>query len=169
MRKGLHNNDRTTSTDLPKRPAGKVAPSAGQVRGCAVCGVPLWSSASRYCSIECYRVVQRSVPIGPRFWSKVKKVAGGCWEWAAYRNVDTGYGQFMWAAKYGRNRPVNAHRVAWELTHGDPGDLFVLHKCDNPPCVNPDHLFIGTQLDNMRDAARKGRLSVPHSRKGVSA
>jgi hypothetical protein len=56
-------------------------------------------------------------------------------------------------------RKAKAHRVAWQLENGSPGDLCVLHRCDNPPCVNPSHLFIGTQLDNIRDRTAKGRSS----------
>lgn len=65
----------------------------------------------------------------------------------------------MWRARY--RTPQKAHRVAWELTHGAIADgLFVLHKCDVPLCCNPQHLFLGTQLDNLRDASAKGRLRV---------
>ena len=54
-----------------------------------------------------------------------------------------------------------AHRLAWELTFGPiPDGLHVLHACDNPPCIRPDHLMLGTQRANMRDAGRKGRLGV---------
>ena len=69
----------------------------------------------------------------------------------------------MWRARY--RTPQKAHRIAWELTHGPIADgLFVLHTCDVPLCCNPQHLFLGTQRDNIRDAAAKGRLSVSRSR-----
>jgi hypothetical protein len=90
-------------------------------------------------------------PVAPRFWAKVK-VTEYCWLWTgALRN---GYGRF------GSPPYRYAHRVAWELTNGSPGDLKVLHKCDNPKCVRPDHLFLGTQRDNIRDRAQKGRTAV---------
>lgn len=86
-----------------------------------------------------------------RFWSKVDKTSG-CWVWTASRSGN-GYGQFRLD---GHNRP--AHRLAWELTHGAiPEGAFVLHECDNPPCVRPDHLFLGDQSLNMADMAGKGR------------
>jgi len=86
-----------------------------------------------------------------RFWSKVDK-SGDCWEWTAY--VDkAGYGNFK-----RNNRNGYVHRVSWELTNGEiPKGLCVLHHCDNRKCVNPDHLFLGTQYDNMQDMIEKGR------------
>lgn len=92
--------------------------------------------------------------VAERFWPRVDK-SGDCWEWQGGR-VPQGYGAF-WLD--GRNRP--AHRVAWELTNGPiPSGLFVLHRCDNMPCVRPDHLFLGTQADNMADKTRKGRAAT---------
>lgn len=69
----------------------------------------------------------------------------------------SGYGQLHVAGK-----SVGAHRVSFFLAHGvSPKGLYVCHRCDNPPCVNPDHLFLGTPVDNVRDAKRKGRLAPP--------
>lgn len=128
-------------------------------KACAVCGEPRKRGAGTYCSIECYRTVQRGGSVEGRFWAKVQK-GDGCWLWQGSR-LPEGYGQFAWAARYGRTRPVKAHRVAWELTHGPiPDGLCACHHCDNPPCCNPAHLFLGTHTDNMRDASAKGRLSV---------
>lgn len=101
-----------------------------------------------------------------RFWAKVRRgSASECWPWTGSKLGRDGYGQFGVMTPGGVSRKqlhLYTHRVAWIVTHGEiPPDLCVLHRCDNPICVNPGHLFLGTQLDNMRDAARKGRLSVP--------
>lgn len=93
-----------------------------------------------------------------RFWSKVDR-SGDCWEWQASRSTH-GYGFF------GRDGKVlYAHRVSYEITNGlipkGPKRLHVCHHCDNPPCVRPDHLFLGTASDNLNDAYRKGRIDLP--------
>lgn len=78
-----------------------------------------------------------------------------CWTWTGARNR-VGYGLF-----WGRieKRWLRAHRVSWEMANGPiPDGLFICHHCDNPPCVNPGHLFLGTQKDNMADCAAKGRV-----------
>lgn len=98
--------------------------------------------------------------IAIKFWSKVNKDGsipthmphlGQCWEWIGSVNCKWGYGQF------GTKR-LRAHRVAWVLTNGEiTNNLHVLHKCDNRLCCNPEHLFLGTQQDNIDDKVSKGR------------
>jgi DNA-binding Xre family transcriptional regulator len=86
-----------------------------------------------------------------RFWSKVD-TTGECWLWMGSRRP-LGYG----AVKVG-GRVLHAHRVAYELTHGSiPEGFVVMHRCDNPPCVNPAHLHLGTRSENTRDMHAKGR------------
>lgn len=109
-----------------------------------------------------------------RFWAKVcKRNADECWPWQGSGLGREGYGQFTVTSTGGASRKqlhLYAHRVAWIVTRGDiPQGVSVLHRCDNPGCVNPDHLFLGSQLDNMRDASQKGRLSIARrrNRRGV--
>lgn len=87
-----------------------------------------------------------------RFWPKVDKTCS-CWEWTASKD-SFGYGTFGVT----RRDIQRAHRVSWVFAHGEiPDGLCVLHKCDNPKCVRPDHLFLGTKLDNAIDRMEKGR------------
>lgn len=86
---------------------------------------------------------------------EVPEEIDGCWEWRRRRNAQ-GYGRFNLAG-----RTVMAHRVAFTIAAGPiPDGMFVLHRCDNPPCCNPSHLFVGTTADNARDASAKGRLAA---------
>jgi hypothetical protein len=106
-------------------------------------------------------------PLADRFWAKVVRGApDACWLYQGARLSHNAYGGFaMRSAHDGKWRPHYAHRVAWELTNGPiPDGQWVLHHCDVPHCVNPAHLFLGTQTENMRDASVKGRLSVPKRR-----
>jgi hypothetical protein len=101
--------------------------------------------------------VYRPPEVADRFWSHVQR--GGpdeCWEWQGFRNR-LGYGSAWLGIPH---RPINAQRAAWILTYGDiPSPrVHVCHHCDNPPCCNPAHLFLGSHAENARDMASKGRM-----------
>lgn len=85
---------------------------------------------------------------------RVEISATGCWEWQGAIG-STGYGNTYWRGKY-----INTHKAMWVALHGAPlPGQFVLHRCDNKRCINPSHLFLGTQGDNMKDKADKGRAT----------
>jgi hypothetical protein len=93
-------------------------------------------------------------PLAERFWGKVRKGAG-CWVWTGSR-IPKGYGKIQLGRR--GTSPRFAHRISWELHFGPiPQGLWVLHKCDNPSCVKPSHLFLGTAKDNTSDMMAKGR------------
>ena len=98
---------------------------------------------------------RQSRPVAERFWEKVDQSGGlfACWPWTANRN-SRGYGDRFRVG----DKQYRAHRFAYELTHGPiPDGLLVCHSCDNPPCCNPAHLWLGTAADNHADRNRKGR------------
>ncbi len=99
----------------------------------------------------------KPIPIEERFWPKVdKRGPDECWNWTAGRN-GVGCGALRVSSPPPRRR-VYAHRVSYEMANGPITDgLWVLHKCDNPRCVNPNHLFLGTVKDNSDDMVAKGR------------
>jgi hypothetical protein len=88
-----------------------------------------------------------------RFMSHVHKHDSGCWLWTAYCLKKNGYGFFRTPARH-----ELAHRVSYRLFNGQLDARDVMHKCDTPNCVNPEHLALGTRLENMQDAKRKGRM-----------
>ena len=103
------------------------------------------------------------VPIAIRFWRHVKKTRG-CWLWVGAR-IKGRNGELRYGSIGGGGQGVSArcaHRVSWEIHFGViPNGMYVLHKCDEPACVRPDHLFLGTVADNNHDRDVKGRQKTP--------
>lgn len=111
--------------------------------------------------------VKRPTP-AERFWAKVDKSGGpnACWPWTAHR-LPAGYGTMGMGGH--NTRHALAHRLAWIIENGwIPKGMLVLHYCDYPPCVNIRHLYLGTKVDNSRDAYLRGAPRKPHGRKKVA-
>jgi len=114
-----------------------------------------------YCSISCATIDRTRPTITERFWlyTQTSLNHGECWIWTGLRD-NKEYGRlFIGRKDNGHPIYIYAHRFSYELHHDRkiPTGLLVCHSCDTPPCVNPEHLWIGTQLDNMQDMVHKGR------------
>ncbi|NGX57222.1 MAG: hypothetical protein K940chlam3_00107 [Chlamydiae bacterium] len=129
---------------------------------CSQCGLQIHRSPYQiarssifFCSNKCHTLYKYGPEtIKKRFLSKIEKQSDGCWLWKGVKNRK-GYGQFGIDSKM-----LSCHRVSWKLYRGElPAGVHVLHKCDVRNCVNPDHLFLGTNKDNVIDSVHKGRRS----------
>lgn len=141
---------------------------------CSVDGCDRPYSCQGFCAAH-YSAYHRSQDFQPaptpsakdRLFSGIEKRANGCWIWTKALGGGDGRGVI-----YYNGRQQYAHRVSWILFRGTiPDGLYVCHRCDEPRCINPDHLFLGTQTDNMRDCSEKGRVNkkgVPGEHNGGS-
>lgn len=111
----------------------------------------------RFCSASCANKSRDVEPIHIRFWRYFEKGPKGlCWEWMGAKD-DKNYGTI---STFRGEPPYKAHRLSYEMFCGPiPENMLIRHRCDNPICVNPHHLEIGTQFDNMQDASKRGRLN----------
>lgn len=142
------------------------------MKRCSVTSCDKEVRTREYCVTHYHRVLRNGDPhttkrtltgtpleerLTPDKWVHVDRGLGSpCWEWVKHRNQD-GYGLI----KY-NNKSLKLHRVMYERAYGPiPVGKSVLHRCDNPPCSNPGHLFVGTQADNIRDMCSKGRNRSP--------
>lgn len=138
---------------------------------CQNCGITVIRAIGdegrgKFCSSRCSRLAQRLPTKAERFWAKVSR-GDGCWEWTGHRNHQ-GYG-LLYTGPRGSSRQEFAHRVAWELEHGPiPADRTICHHCDNPPCVRPDHIYLGSPATNAHDRDSRGRHEGIHFGGGVA-
>lgn len=137
-----------------------VKASSRHPRTCRQCGkefkafwFQILKGGGNFCSQPCFHAYPNRGTLEERFWSHVDKSnADGCWLWTAATHT-YGYGRL-----FANGVVTEAHRVSYELNVGPiPDGMHVCHRCDNPPCVRPEHLFLGTNTENRRDSVRKNR------------
>lgn len=150
-----------------------------KICGCKGCDLPVlalgmcnkhWQRNRKYGSpfmVKSHSGLMKGLTAPERFNEQVKKTEG-CWEWAACTDKD-GYGRFR--GVYDGAIYTKAHRYSYALHNKQnvPLNMLVCHRCDNPRCVNPEHLFLGTDSENMRDKIAKGRYNIPRGELSVQA
>lgn len=137
---------------------------------CETCGAAMKRPISQiknhtFCSFGCFTrwIISRAEDPLTIFWASVAIAEDGCWNWTGAIGAG-GYGSF--GSGYRIGLPQRAHRASWTIHFGDiPDGIFVCHHCDNPPCVRPSHLFLGTVQDNHADMDAKGRRRRPAVRR----
>jgi len=138
-------------------------------RGCVVIGCDNKHSAKGFCNIHYQRLI-RGVPlegnerksVEERIMGKVSKEANGCWFWTGAKSGGDGREQYKYGYININGNARRVHRVLYSILKSEiPDGLHLLHKCDTPICVNPDHMFIGTAKDNVDDMIQKGRSAHP--------
>lgn len=158
--RGLTHSTGTSREQAPMKTTIVVS-DPDVIKRCSVPGCTRKFCARQLCNTHYvqFRSTGQLIPLptlstAERLWSRVVDQPNGCREFTGCLNR-WGYGKISF-----NGRPIGAHRMAWILTNGPiPDGASVCHRCDNPPCCNPEHLFLGTQDDNMADMNTKGRQS----------
>ena len=143
----------------------EAAAEANPPRTCEECGATFTPQSAnqvrlgfgRFCSVACTKAAERQ-HTRRQFWERTDQSGGpdACWPWQGYCN-DQGYGKVN-----SEGKKWATHRLAFTIAYGPiPDEVDVLHSCDNPPCCNPAHLFLGDDFDNQQDAVAKGRKGGP--------
>ena len=137
----------------------RASPQPSVTKDCLRCQRPFTVAASmakrKHCTQECYYAYRRSLAgVEERFWRQVNKTPT-CWLWNGWK-LNSGYGETFWKPK-----KILAHRLSYIIAHGGiPAGKHILHKCDVPLCVRPDHLYLGTDIENHRDMVERGRTTA---------